>query len=136
MGSVEAFKRTLLNVRSIAVGDPNRGAPVGSYVIALFDRLGIGSKMNWKIRLIVGGQECQAVVRGDAEIGFSQMIEIIASPDVDLVGPLPREIQYFTILTGAMPMNAQQRAAGKALLEFLTSPGVVSVFKSKGLEPD
>ncbi len=135
IGSVEAFKRALLNARSIAVGDPAQGSPVGAYVTPLFDRLGISGDIKSKIRLTLGGPGVmQAVIRGDAEIGFNQISEIIASPDVDLVGALPTDIQNFTTYTAAIPAAAKQAAAAKALIEFLTSPWAVSVFKSKGLE--
>lgn len=135
IGSVETFKRTVLNARSIALGDPGHGAPIGSYVMGLFDRLGIADEIRPRITLIVGGQECQAVARGEAEIGFSAMTEIVGAPGVDPIGPLPAEVQFNVVLTAAMPIHARQPDAVKALLEFLTSSRAVSVFKSRGLEP-
>ena len=135
ISSVDAFKRALLNVRSIAVGDPSQGSPVGAYMIPLFERLGISDDIKSKLRLTAGGPATmQPVAKGDAEIGINQLTEIIASPDVDLVGPLPTGIQNFTIYTAAIPASAKQAAAAKVLIEFLTSPRAVSVFKSKGLE--
>ena len=135
ISSVEAFKRALLNARSIVIGDPSHGAPAGSYLIRLFDQLGIANEIRPKIRFIVGGQECRAVASGDAEIGFSQITEIVGAPGVDLVGPLPREIEFVTVLTAAMPIHAQQPDAVRALLEFLTSSRAFSAFRSRGLEP-
>lgn len=136
ISSVDAFKRAVVNARSIAVGDPTRGSPVGAYMIPLFDRLGISGDIKSKIQLTAGGfGSFEPVIKGDAEMGFSQMSEIIASPQVDLVGSLPTDIQTFTIYTAAIPANAKQAAAAKALIEFLTSARAVSVFKSKGLQP-
>ncbi len=134
IGSVDAFKRALLNAPSIAVGDPSH-SPVGGYVIPLLDRLGIGGEVKSKLRLTGGGPAAiQTVVKGDAEIGFTQMTEIIASPDVVGLGTLPADIQNFTTFTAAIPASAKQAAAAKALIDFLTSPRAISVFKSKGLE--
>lgn len=135
ISSVDAFKRAILNARSIVIGDPARGSQVGAYVIPLFDRLGIGDDARSKLRLTADGPAAlQAVAKGEADLGFTQMTEILAVPDVVSVGPIPNEIQNFTTLTAAIPANAKQAAAAKVLIEFLTSPRAVSVFKSKGLE--
>jgi molybdate transport system substrate-binding protein len=136
IGSVEAFKRALLNAHSIAVANPSQGSPEGAYLIPLFDRLGIGSEITSKLLITAArhGATAEAVIKGDADIGFTQINEIIVSREVDLVGPLPSDIQNFTIFTAAIPTNTKQVAAVKALITFLTSPRAVSVFKSKGLE--
>src|SRR6266478_7336661 len=101
ISSVEAFKHALLNSRAIAVRDPSKGSPVGTYVIALFDRLGIGDDIKPKLRL-TADRPYETVAKADAEIGFSTIAEIVASPEVDLVGPLPSEIQNFNIFTTAI----------------------------------
>jgi len=136
IGSVEAFKRALLNAHSIAVANPSQGSPEGAYLIPLFERLGISDDIKSKLQITAArhGATAEAVVKGDADIGFTQINEIIISRDVDLVGPLPAEIQNFTIFTAAVPVNAKQVAAARALTTFLTSPRSVFVFKSKGLE--
>ncbi len=134
ISSVEAFKHALLNTRAIAVRDPSKRSPVGTYVVALFDRLGIGDDIKPKLRL-TADRPYETVVKGDAEIGFSTIAEIVASPEVDLVGPLPSEIQNFNIFTTAIPINAEQVAATKLFIEYLTSPRATAVFKSKGIDP-
>ncbi len=137
IGSVDAIKRALMNARSIAVGDPNQGSPAGAYLIRLLDRLGIGGDIKPKLRLVPPGPGniiADAVVKDGAEFGVDQMTLIIASPDVDLVGPLPADIQNFTTFTAAIPTSTKHAAAAKALIEFLTSPHSISVFKSKGYE--
>ncbi len=136
ISSVDTFKTALLNARSIATGDPAQGSPVGAYMVALFDRLGISADIKPKLQLTAGGPATmQPVVKGDAELGINQMSEIITLPDVDLVGPLPAAIQNFTLYTAAIPANAKQAEAAKALIEFLMSPRGRSVFQSKGFEP-
>src|SRR5258705_5731125 len=134
ISSVESFKHALLNTRAVAVRDPSQRSPVGTYVIALFDRLGIGDDIQPKLRL-TADRPYETVIKGDAEIGFSTMAEIVATPEVDLVGSLPSEIQNFNIFTTAIPINAEQVTATKALIEYLTSPGAIAVFKSKGIDP-
>ena len=134
IGSVEAFKRALLTSRAIAVRDPGQRSPVGTYLIALFDRLGIGDDIKPKLRL-TADRPYETVIKGDAEIGFSTLAEIVGSPEVDLVGPLPGEIQNFNIFTTAIPINAEQVTATKVFIEYLTSPRATAVFKSKGIDP-
>lgn len=136
IGSVDTFKRALLNARSIALRDPNQGSPVGARMIALFDRLGVSTEIGPKLLLTVG-RPYKEVISGQAEIGFSTLTEIVAAPEgeVDLVGPIPTELQDFIIYTAAVPAVAKQPAAARALLEFLGSPRAVSVYRSKGLEP-
>jgi len=133
IGSTESFKRALLDARAIAVRDPVARSPVGAYIIALVERLGIAAEVKPKLRLTTD-RPYQAVISGEAEFGFSTMAEIVASSEVDLVGPLPKDIQNFNIFTTAIPANAKQPAAAKALIEFLTSPRTGAVFKAHGID--
>jgi molybdate transport system substrate-binding protein len=137
ISSVEAFKRALLNAKSIALADPAAGGPVGIYATALIERLGISAELKPKIKLIGGGvAPVEPVVKGDAEIGLTTISEIIQSqPAIEMVGPLPPEIQTFLVFTAAIPRNAKESTAAKALLEFFISPRAISILKAKGLEP-
>jgi molybdate transport system substrate-binding protein len=133
--SVKAFKRTFLNARSIAV-PLGAGNPVGIYAVGLFDRLGIAADLRPPKNVTAGGGgPFQPVARGDAEIGFTQMSEVIVEPGVDFVGPLPAEIQNYTVYAAAVPANAKERGAAKALLEFLRSARGIAILKSKGIDP-
>jgi molybdate transport system substrate-binding protein len=135
ISSVDAFKRTLLNAKSVALSDPAGGGPVGIYATGLFERLGISADVKPKLRLVGGGlAPVEPVAKGEAEIGLSTISEILPAPGVELVGPLPAEIQSFIVYTGAIPGTAKEPAAAKALLDFLISPRVTPVLKSKGLE--
>jgi len=131
IASVGAFKRALLNARSIAIGNPAIAAP-GAYAIRLFDRLGITAALKVKSSVITTGDPLEIVAKGDAEIGLSQISRVFV-PGVELVGPLPAGIQNYTIFTAAIPANARNPAAAKALIDFLTSPTAASILKSKGL---
>jgi len=131
--SVEAFKRALLDARSIAVPIAQAN-PVAVYAVGLFERLGITAEMKAKNKVGPGLSVLQAGGRGEAEIGFTQLSEVIAEPMVDFVGPLPAEIQNYTIYIGAVPKNAQASDAVKAFLDFLMSAKAAAVFKAKGYE--
>jgi molybdate transport system substrate-binding protein len=136
VGTVDAFKGTLLRARAIAMADPARGSPVSAYLLGLFDRLGMGSELKRKTILTPSNVESfAALANGSADIAASQVSEIIASPYADLAGPLPSEIQSFTVLTATIPASAAAPEAAKAFIEFLTSAGAGSIYKSKGMEP-
>ncbi len=132
--SANAFKAALVNARMIAVRNPQEGSPVGAHVVPLLERLGIDKA---KVQLTSGNTgSFDAIARGDADVAFAQVSEIIAAAaDTELVGPLPDELQNFTRFVAATPIRSTQGAAATSLLEFLRSPWAASVLKSKGLEP-
>ena len=139
ISSVDGFKRALLAAGPIALGDPKAGAPVSVYLLPLFERLGIAGEISSKIRLTDAPGPfaiTDMVKKGDAEIGFTQVTNILASPDVDFLGPLPREIQNFNSFTAAIPANAKQAEAAQALVRFLKSPQSIAMLKSKGFDID
>ena len=89
INSVEAFKRALLNAKSIALADPAGGGPVGIYATSLFERLGISAAVTPKLKLVGGGlAPVEPVTKGDAEIGLTTISEILPVPDIELVGQL------------------------------------------------
>jgi molybdate transport system substrate-binding protein len=136
ISSVDAFKRALLNAKSIALADPAAGGAVGIYAPALMERFGISAELRPKIKLVGGGvAPVEPVIKGDAEIGLTTISEIIQSqPAIELVGPLPPEIQTFFAFTAGIPGNSRDPAAAKALLDFFTTPRAISILKAKGLE--
>ena len=136
IGSVDAFKRVFLNAKSVALFDLTLGGPTPTYTARLLDQLGISASVKPKSKFAKGPTALfELVAKGEAEIGLAQISEILAAPGIDLVGPMPADIQGFTIFTTAMPANAKEPAAAKALIEFLTSAKAVTLLKSKGLEP-
>ena len=135
ISSVEAFKRTLLAAKSIGYNDPAAGAPVSIYLIGAMERLGIAEQM--KPKTVVFKQRSErfaAVARGDVEIGFNQISEILAVPSVELVGPLPAAIQNYTLFTAALVASSKQMDAAKAFIDFISSPAAATVMKAKGFE--
>lgn len=131
IGTVEAFKRAMLEAKSIA--HTVHGAS-GMYVPVLLERLGIAEQVRHKIVTRPGGYIAKVVAAGEAEVAVQQIVELLAVPGVDLVGPLPDEIQkVFETAAGIFSASAQKEAA-ETLLRFLTAPAVAGVFREKGLE--
>jgi molybdate transport system substrate-binding protein len=135
IGSVDAFKKALLAASSIAYIDPAAGGSSGIYVAGLLDRLGIAAEMKGKSRLISGGAVAEHVARGEAELGIHQISEILPVKGIALVGPLPAEIQSYTIYAAGVGANARQPDAAKDLLKAPTGPSVAEVLRSKGMDP-
>jgi molybdate transport system substrate-binding protein len=132
---VAAFKRALLKAKSIGYNDPAAGAPVSIYLIGAFERLGIAGEMNRKTVVFKQRSErFAAVARGDVEIGFNQISEILAVPDVELVGPLPKEIQNYTHFAAAVVSGSKHPQIAQEFVTFISSPATVSVMKAKGFE--
>src|SRR5688572_28435355 len=97
IASVDSFKRALLAANTIALIDPSTGGASGIYLMALFERLGLASEIRPKLRLFPSGSAIFfAVAKNEVEIGFGQVSEILSHPTVDLIGPLPGEIQNYT----------------------------------------
>ena len=138
VGTVDAFKRALLDAKSIAYVDPAAGGASGIYLAQMLEKIGILPQVNAKARLARGGTEDMVsaiVARGDAEIGLQQISEIMSVPEVQLVAPLPDELQTVTVYTAGIPTNAKEADAANALIKFLSAPAAASVYKTKGLEP-
>ena len=129
VGTTEAFKRTLLNAKSIAYQD---GGLTGTYLVVLFQRLGITDNMKSKHKDARGGE---AAARGEAELGLTQISEILYEKGAELAGPLPPEIQNYTVFAAALSAGAKQADAARALMKYLASPDAARLLKANGLEP-
>jgi molybdate transport system substrate-binding protein len=136
IGSVEAFKRALLAAKSIAYSDSGSGTYLSTQ---LFTRLGVADQVLPKSRRIRGppsGEPVAAVVsRGEAEIGFQQVSELIHVAGVSYVGTIPAELQPGFTFAGALTRSAQEGDAAAALLRFLNSSEATSVITKAGLLP-
>jgi molybdate transport system substrate-binding protein len=134
IGSVEAFKRALLAAKSVAYIDPASGGSSGIYVAGLLEKLGIADQITPKAKLKKGGYVADLIVAGEAELGIHQISEIVPVKEVKLVGPLPGEIQNYTIYAAGLGAAAKDGEAAKALIKALTGPAVADVLKSRGME--
>jgi molybdate transport system substrate-binding protein len=135
IGSDEAFKKALLAAKSIAYIDPAAGGSSGIYVAGLLDKLGIAAEMKGKSKLIPGGAVAEHIARGEAELGIHQISEILPVKGVTLVGPLPADIQNYTVYAAGIGADAKEADAAKALLKALAGPAAVEVLKSRGMDP-
>lgn len=131
ISTVEALKRTLLEAKSVAYSDSASGVYISS---EMFKSLGIADQMLIKSKKIEGERVAAVVARGDAEIGFQQISELLPVPGADYVGPLPPEVQKVTVFSAGIAVAAKHPDAARTLIRFLTSPAVARVIKSSGLE--
>ena len=134
ISSVEAFKRALLAAQSVAYIDPASGGSSGIYLAGLFDRLGIAAEIKPKAKLKQGGYVADLIASGEAELGLHQISEILPVKGVKLVGPLPAEIQNYTVYAAGIGANAKQPEAAKALIGALSGAAAADVLKSKGMQ--
>lgn len=134
ISSVEAFTRTLLAAASVGYSDSASGVYLST---VLFPKLGIADQIARKSRKVRGppsGEPVAAVVaRGDVEIGFQQVSELMSVPGVTFVGALPADLQPGFTFAGAIPVAAEQPDAAAALLRFLASPAAAAVKAKYGL---
>jgi molybdate transport system substrate-binding protein len=134
ISSVEAFRSTLLAAKSIAYSDSGSGTYLST---KLFARLGVADQIAGKSRKVRGppsGEPVAAVVaRGEAEIGFQQVSELIHVPGISFVGAIPAEVQPMFSFAGALTSSVRQPEAASALIRFLASPEVAPVIVKAGL---
>jgi molybdate transport system substrate-binding protein len=136
IGSVEAFRKVLQAAASIGFSD----SASGTYLSTIgFAKLGLGDQIARKSRKVRGppsGEPVAAVVaRGELEVGFQQISELIDVPGTTFVGPIPAELQPGFSFVGAVTGNARNPEAARALLRFLSSPDFASTLTKAGLAP-
>jgi molybdate transport system substrate-binding protein len=133
IGTVEGLKRALLGAKSIAYS----ASVSGDYVSTeLYQRLGIADQVSGKSRRIEGGERVGAVIaRGEAEIGFQQMSELLPIPGIDHVTPLPPEVQKVSVFSAGVAASTRDVDAARALIRFLASPEAAGAITKSGLEP-
>ena len=131
IGTVDAFKRTLLDASSVSFS----GGSSGAYFLSLLDRMGIAEPMKPKLRQGVMGGAVTPVARGEIELVVIGLPPVIGIEGVEWIGWIPAELQSWVVFTAGLSSAAKEPEAGRALLSFLTTPAAVAVFKAKGLEP-
>jgi len=142
ISSVEAFKQALLKAKSIAYLDPSTGGTSGIHLAQVIEKLGIAGDLKAKIKLITAtpGQQSprvgENIAAGEAEIGIQIMSELMEVPGLDVVGPLPAELQSqeLNYVAGA-PAFADHPAAPKNLIFFPPHQNAAATYRAKGLEP-
>ena len=130
--SVEALKRALLAAKSIAYSASASGIYVST---ELFQKLGAADQLLPKSKRIESERVGAVVARGDAEIGFQQISELLPIPGIVYLGPLPDSVQKVTVFSAGIAVNAKSAGNARALIRYLTSPAVRPVIIKTGLEP-
>jgi molybdate transport system substrate-binding protein len=133
IGTSESLRRALLGAKSIAYSS----GPSGVYLAGLFERMGIAETLRAKVtRTPPGTFVGELVARGEAEIGFQQMAELLhVGAGIDLVGSLPADIQQITVFSGGVHAGAKAPEAARSWLAFLSAPDAAAVIRKKGMEP-
>ena len=132
ISSADAVKKSLLAAKSVAY---SAGAS-GIYLVSMFQKLGISDQVKSKTAAVKPGEPVgEVVARGDAEIGFQQVSELIPVKGIQYLGPLPAELQNITVFSGGIHSGAKEADAAAALAKFLTAPDAIPTIKKHGLEP-
>lgn len=136
ISSPEALKSALLAAKSITYSDPVGGSTSGIHFVKVLDRLGIANEMKSKTILPPrGGASGDLVANGEAEIVVDLFPLLIAVPGIELIGPLPGDLQDIIVVAAVVVAGAKEAEASKALINFLRTPEAVAVIKAKGMEP-
>ena len=133
LGTLEGFKRTLLDAKSVAYVAKE---PSGKQVEQDFESLGIAAAI--KSRIISKestGQVWQAVAGGEAGLGFGFIPNVKSAAGVSFAGPFPRDLQFYTVIAAGVGAAAQQPDAAKAFITYLTGADAGAVFAANGFEP-
>ena len=134
IGSVEAVRKMILNAKSLAYTDPATGAPTALHMVELLHRLGVADAVKDKTKLGQGGPIGEMVAKGEAEIGFQQVPELMPVAGISIVGPLPPELQNIIPVTAGILPQAREPAAAQSFIAFLTSPVARAAFKASGID--
>jgi molybdate transport system substrate-binding protein len=132
ISTVDAFKRTLLNAKSISYTNDS-GA--GAHIAAMLAKLGIAEELRSRTRLMGGGgQNPRAVASGEVEFGMSIISDILSVPGAEVLGPLPAELQGYTVVSVGIGTTAADPSAARAFLKFVATPTAAALMNSKGFE--
>jgi len=136
IGSVEALLRAIADATAIAYSDPALGGTAANHVARVMASLDTTGAIKAKTRLTPPSKPlADFVVAGGADFGFTQITEIMADSRIELVGPLPAPIQYYTHYAASVVASSAHQDAGKALIAFLASPAAAALMRTKGFEP-
>jgi len=132
VSSADAVKRAVLAANSVAYSS----GPSGFYLGDLFQKMGIADQIKGKVLQPPSGvQVGELVARGEADLGFQQISELLHVPGIDYLGPLPVGIQKITVFSAGLHTAAPTPDAAKALMKFLTSPEAAPIIRRTGMEP-
>src|ERR1700730_9460582 len=129
ISSVEAFNRTLLNAKSIGY------LKIVNRVEELIERLGLADAIKSKVTMPDSDIVSELVAKGELELGIVLTTQILTTPGVELVGPLPPQIQYYIQFTAGVSANSKAPDAARELIKFLGERTAILAIKLQGMEP-
>jgi molybdate transport system substrate-binding protein len=136
LATPKTFTAALVAARCVSYSDPTAGGSAAAYFAKLLERLGIGQSVNATAALGRNGHHvAELVADGTAELGISFLSELVAIKGVAIVGPLPAELQSYTVYAAAVPAVSEAQPAAKELIGALTRADAAAVWRSAGLEP-
>ena len=131
ISSGEAVKRAVLAAKGIAYST----GPSGLYLVKLFERMGIADQIRSKVKQVQGEPAGAVAARGEAELAFQQVSELLPVAGIELVGPLPPDIQEITTFAAGLHARSKEAQAARALVDFFKAPAAAPVIRKKGMEP-
>lgn len=132
ISTVDALRQTLLQARSIAYSASASGTYLSS---ELFPRLGVAEQLRDKAKKIYSERVGAVVLRGDADIGFQQVSELLPFKELEFVGPLPDEVQQRVYFSAGLAQGAREPEVAQHLIRFLSAPAAAPIVRSTGMEP-
>jgi molybdate transport system substrate-binding protein len=132
VSTVQAFQRALLGASSIAYLKEGQS---GMYLDVMLERLGIAAAIESKVRRLETDTVSELVANGEIELGMVVITQIMTTPGVELVGPLPAELQTYVTFTGGVSTASREPDAAVELIRFLRGPVALPVIKAQGMEP-
>ena len=131
LSSGDALIRAITQAKSVA----HSSSASGVYLKGLFQRLGLTDALGDRIRQVEGEPVGAVVARGEVEIGFQQVSELLPVAGIDFVGPLPPELQHETVFAAGIAAAAREPDAARALIAYLTAPAAAPIIRASGMEP-
>lgn len=132
ISTVEALRQALLEAGRVAYSDSASGVYIQN---EMFKRLGVADRMAGKARMIPADPVGEVVARGEADLGFQQISELKAVHGIDLLGPIPAEVQQATVFSAGVIASSRHPDAARALIRFLASPAAAATVQDSGMEP-
>lgn len=132
VSTADALKVALLSARTIVVSS----GPSGRHMVEVFTRLGVGEQLKAKTKQPPSGaQIADFLAAGEADLGFQQVSELLHAKGIRYLGPIPADLQNYTIYSAALHASTANADAVSALLEALRSPTVQAIVRTSGMEP-